>query len=87
MSHLSQIVPNDSSSDKTFNSYVIPTEPGLPVDQSGSYPLWKKFLKWLQKFHKIISVAHNGRRFPCFIDSLEIFQKNISRQNLTISKI
>ena len=51
-----------------------------PVESVKIISVLEKFLKLLQKFHNIISVAHNGRRFPGFIDSLAVFLKKISRQ-------
>ena len=92
MQHITRIAAKDSGSDKTFNSYVIPTVPfslnaqqkagpttmsvhGQPVETVRIISALEKFLKWPQKFHNIISVAHNGRRFPGFIDSLAVFRK------------
>ena len=48
---------------------------GQPVESVRIKSALEKFLKWHQKFHNIISVAHNGRRFPGFIDSLAVFRK------------
>ena len=65
---------------------------GQPVESVRIISALEKFLKWPQKFHNIILVAHNGRRFPGFIDSLAVFRKKYPgrpnyKQDMTLYEI
>ena len=95
MQHITRIAAKDSGSDKTFNSYVIPTVPISLNAQKKTGPTTMsvhgqpvesvRIISALEKFLKwpqnnIISVAHNSRRFSGLIDSLAVFRKKYPRR-------